>query len=83
MMSIKRSDLVPWVEEALNTLGGSGSPEEVCRIIWEHHQDEIIASEGMAYKWQYEVRWAKQELRNTGVISPPEESPNGIWSLSS
>ncbi len=73
---------MPWVVEALSVLGGSSSPEEVCRIIWQNHQDEIIASERMAYKWQYEVRWAKQELRNTGIILPPEESPNGIWVLS-
>ncbi len=81
-MPIDRYDLIPWVIEALDILGGSGRPVDVCRVVWENHQNEITSSGEMAYKWQYEIRWTKQKLRDRGTILSPEESGRGIWTLS-
>ena len=81
-MPIERNDLIPWVLEALNELGGNGRPVDVCRVVWENHQDELMASGEMVYKWQYEIRWAKQQLRDSGTILAPNESPHGVWMLS-
>ncbi len=82
-MPVDRKDMTKWILEALDELGGSGRPVDVCRIVWQQHQQEIEESGDMLYKWQYDIRWAKQILRDNGQLLPPDRSPHHVWTLAS
>jgi len=56
-------DLQRWVEEALTSLGGSGTVVEVAREIWLRHEPDLRSSGDLFYTWQYDMRWAAQALR--------------------
>ena len=33
------------------------------------------------YTWRYDIRWAAQTLRDSGVLKPDHEVPRGVWQL--
>ena len=76
-------DLRDWLVDALQDNGGQASIVEVCRYIWHNHEDELRSSGDFFFTWQYEVRWAATELRQTGVMKHANQSPRGIWELAS
>lgn len=76
-----RNDLVSWLKEALDALGGSASIVEICRHVWETRRSELERSGDLFYTWQYDIRWAATKLRQAGVIKPANESPSGVWEL--
>jgi hypothetical protein len=78
---ITRSDLQPWIEDALKTCGGSASIAEVARRIWAAHEAELRASGDLFFTWQYDMRWAALTLRKRGLLSPSATSPSGVWEL--
>jgi hypothetical protein len=63
-------DLQLWLLDALKSLGGSGTVAQVCKSIWESHQQELMGSENLLYTWQYDVRWAALALRKDGKLAP-------------
>jgi hypothetical protein len=65
-----KSDLLEWVVDALNSLGGSGRVAEVCKVIWDKHELELRVSGLFFYTWQYDARWAAQTLRDEQVLLP-------------
>lgn len=77
----KRGDLKPWVIDALREHGGRATLIEVCRHVWEHHEGELKSSGDLFYTWQYDVRWAAQELRNSGALRPVHGSRSQPWEL--
>ena len=79
-MAVK-SDLMEWVTEALRALGGSGSVVAVCREIWQRHEQELRQSGDLFYTWQYDVRWAAQKLRDSGVLKPVRGDRRANWTL--
>ena len=73
--------LVVWVEDALRHLGGSGTPVEVARRIWQVHEQDLRQSGDLFYTWQYDYRWAATKLRKSGRMKPVGASPDGTWEL--
>ena len=74
-------DLVPWLEDALRALGGRGTIAQICKKIWESHEADLRASGDLFFTWQYDVRWAANELRRKKVMKANEISPKGLWEL--
>lgn len=77
-----REDLVAWVDESLRALGGSASLVAVAREIWQRHEPELRASGDLFYTWQYDMRWAAHQLRQSGRMQPEDRATN-LWVLSS
>ncbi len=76
-----RETLMVWVVDAIKANQGSATIVEVCKHVWEKHEDEILHSGDGFYTWQYDIRWAGQKLRHDGYIKPVSLSPKGIWVL--
>jgi hypothetical protein len=76
-----KGDLEDWVEEALRNLGGRGKIVEVAKELWEKHGSEISISGGLLYTWQYDMRWAANQLRRAKKMRSIKVSPRGIWEL--
>lgn len=77
----EREYLKTWVIDALRAHGGSATLIEVCRYIWEHHEEELKSSGDLFYTWQYDVRWAAQSLRNNGALKPVHGNRTRPWEL--
>ena len=75
-----RTSLQDWVLEALRASGGTGNPLSVAKYIWQHHREELEASGDLFYTWQYDMRWAAQRLRDTGVLAPADNR-NVPWQI--
>ena len=76
-----KSDLQDWVESAIRDNGGHAKLVEVAKHIWKHHESELMASGDLFYTWQYDIRWAANQLRLNGILAPADSSPEGIWIL--
>lgn len=79
-MATKR-DLESWIVEALRDAHAELSVVDVARYIWEHHEAELRESGELFYRWQYDLRWAAQNLRNDGVLAPKDGRRTGGWRL--
>jgi len=77
-----KHDLIDWLYEALRALGGAGRIADLCKYVWEHHEQELRASGDLFYTWQYDIRWAAYQLRQSGKMKPDKLSQKGIWALS-
>jgi len=78
----EKEALRQWVLESLTARGGSASLVDVCRDVWQVHEPDLRMSGDLFFTWQYDIRWAAQQLRDTGVLVPDDEAPRGIWKLS-
>lgn len=74
-------DLQDWLIEALTELGGSGSVVEVCEVVWRRHEPELRQSGDLFYTWQYDIRWAAQQLRDSGRLQAMAGAKRGPWRL--
>lgn len=79
---IAKNRLIDWLEEVLRAKGGRASLIEVCKYVWEHHEQELRDSGDLFYTWQYDIRWAATALRKKGIMVNKDVSPRGIWELS-
>jgi hypothetical protein len=80
---ITREVLLQWVLEALEALGGRGHVPEVAREIWRRHEQELRAAGDLFYTWQYDMRWAAQQLRNSGRLRDVDGKRGLPWELAS
>jgi hypothetical protein len=64
-----REDLKGWVYHAVKDNARQTSVVNVARHIWEHHEQELRNSGDLFYTWQYEMRWAAQQLRNESRLT--------------
>lgn len=55
-MSSSREIMTKWVLEALHELGGSATILDICKKVWESHENDIRQSGNLLYEWQYEIR---------------------------
>lgn len=77
---IDKAQLKEWIVEALTDLGGSAHHVRVAEAVWGRHEIEIRESGDLFYTWQYDLRWAKQDLQDNGtLIAQPK--PRGTWAL--
>ena len=76
-----KDDLQDWVADALLELGGSARLVEVARCIWSRHEPDLKASGNLFFTWQYDMRWAANQLRRKHVMKDADVSPTGVWEL--
>ena len=79
-MAVKQ-DLETWIVQALRESGKELSVVEVARHVWENHEEELRESGDLFFRWQYDLRWAAQNLRADGVLAPKNGRRSGGWSL--
>jgi hypothetical protein len=60
----KKADPEEWVLQALNDLGGEGHLARVAEHIWTHHENDLRRSGDLFFTWQYDMRWAAQNLKD-------------------
>ncbi|GAA4717312.1 hypothetical protein GCM10025782_13030 [Pedococcus ginsenosidimutans] len=77
----EKRDLETWIVQALREHGGEMAVVEVARHVWSHHEDELRESGDLFYTWQYDLRWAAQNLRDDGVLAAKEGHRRGGWRL--
>lgn len=73
-----RAVLLPLVIEAITFLGGRGTIVQIGKYIWDNHEQKLRESGDFFYRWQYDMRWAGQYLRDTGVLVEAKKAPRGI-----
>ena len=76
-----RENMKSWVIAALESLGGKGWPKDVAKYIWGNYEPELRKSGNLLYTWQYDVRWAAQPLRNTGLLKPVNRRRDLPWDI--
>lgn len=76
-----RADLPAMVIEALDSLNGRGTIVQICKYIWEKYEQDLRKSGDLFYRWQYDMRWAGQQLRDTGKLTKADETPRGVWAV--
>lgn len=83
MNHIKKETLIKWVTDAVKFHKGKAHLIQVCKYVWENHENELRNSGDQFYKWQYDIRWAAQKLRDNGIFKkiPKNERAKGIWEL--
>ena len=81
-MATKHS-LKMWLIDALRDSGGAIHHVRVAEHIWKNHETELKASGDLLYTWQYELRWAANNLRTEGILARVEGSGrgDGVWRL--
>lgn len=67
---VARESMKLWIIECLRERGGSAWPREVSKYVWDRYEAELRDSGDMLYTWQYDIRWAAQQLRNGGTLKP-------------
>ncbi|MGF3052870.1 hypothetical protein ACQUSY_02710 [Microbacterium sp. YY-03] len=78
----ERLDLQLWVLEGLRALNGSADIVAVSRWVWKNREAELRDSGDLFYTRQYDLRWAAQYLRNTGLLEPVGGDRRAPWTLS-
>jgi hypothetical protein len=80
-MTATKENLKAWVVEALRARGGRAHLVDVAKHIWKHHRTDLEDSGDLFYRWQYDMRWAANILRNEGVLLGVEDLPRGYWGM--
>ena len=76
------ADLMDWVMEALDQLGGSAEVVEISKQVWRNHEADLTSSGDLFFTWQYDLRWAAKRLRDSGKLKPsPGRRPHAKWEL--
>lgn len=76
-----KHDLQDWVQQALKSIGGRGTLTDVAKEIWRAHESDLRSSGDLFFTWQYDMRWAANRLRRSGIMRSVAASPTGIWVL--
>lgn len=83
MVTVTREIMKEWIIECLQEKGGKAWPREVSKYVWEHYESKLKASDNILYTWQYDIRWAAQQLRNDGTLKPVNGRRDLPWELAS
>ncbi len=78
---VTRESMKFWIVECLESRGGSGWPKDVAKYVWDSYESDLRSSGDILYTWQYDLRWAAQQLRNTGVLKPVHGRTDLPWEL--
>ena len=78
---VTRESMKQWIVECLRERGGSAWPREVSKYVWDSYEAELRDSGDMLYTWQYDIRWAAQQLRNEGTLKPVNRRRDLPWEL--
>ena len=74
-----RADLPEVIIQALSSMNGQGTIVEICKYIWNNYEQDLLKSGDLFYTWQYDMRWAGQQLRDTGQLMEAQKAPRGVW----
>lgn len=61
--------------------GDSARPRKVSKYVWDRYEAELRDSGDMLYTWQYDIRWAAQQLRNEGTLKSVHRRRDLLWEL--
>jgi hypothetical protein len=75
---VKRADFVDPVLAAIVHHGGRATIVQIAKYIWDNYEPRLRSSGDVFYTWQYEMRWAGDELVKLGKIVKHKTVP-GIW----
>ena len=75
---VTRDDLKLLVLQALSVSSDGAPWVQIAKHIWHNHEAELRNAGDRFYKWQYEVRWAIQQLRREGRV---QQAMRGQWRL--
>lgn len=78
---MNRYDLPDILYKSIKDMGGQANIIGVCKYVWKHYQQELLASGDLFYTWQYDIRWAATELRKTKRMKATDQSPRGVWEI--
>lgn len=74
--------LQTWIVDALDALGGSAKIVRVAEHIWGNHEADLRARGDLFYTWQYDMRWAAQQLRDNGTLVRMQgRKGDGTWTI--
>lgn len=73
--------LEDWVYKAIKANSGSATIVEVAKYIWSQYQTELANSGDLFFTWQYDMRWAAQNLRKAGICGLVSKSPVNEWTI--
>ena len=76
-----KNDLTDWILEVLRGRGGEAHHLQIAKDIWERYEGELRESGNLFYTWQYDLRWAAQRLRDSGVLKPDSKTRRGVWAM--
>ena len=76
-----REKLQLWVREALGELGGQGFIVDVTKRVWAAHENEIKQANDAFFTWQYDLRWAANQLRRAGNLDFHKDGARSVWIL--
>ena len=74
-----RADLMPWIVDGLMANGGRTHFVEIAKHIWTNHKTDLERSGDFFFKWQYEMRWAGNQLVRMKKIR--KIGSTGVWEL--
>lgn len=80
-MIVTRESMKQWIIECLREHGGSAWSREVSKYVWDRYEAELRDSGDMLYTWQYDIRWAAQQLRNEDTLKPVNRRRDLPWEL--
>ncbi len=78
---INRNSIQDLLIEALENNSGSANIVTIRKYVWKFYEMDLRKSGNFFYTWQYDIRWAATQLRDSGRIKTPDQSPKGIWEL--
>ena len=76
-----RDRLQLWVREAVGKLGGAAEVNQVAKQIWLDHENDLKQAGDHFFSWQYDIRWAAQELRRKGTMGLYKKGAKSVWTL--
>jgi len=76
-----REKLQLWIREALGALGGEANINQIAKHIWDNHENDLRQSGDVFFSWQYDMRWAAQQLRRKGLLGLRTEGSKSVWTL--
>jgi hypothetical protein len=76
-----REQMQGWITSILKSNGGQATLIDVSKSVWHEHEAELRASGDGFFTWQYDLRWAADQLRRNGVLKPAALSPRSVWEL--
>lgn len=76
-----KADFEEWIYEALRYHGGQARLIDIARRIWERHEMDLRASDGLFFTWQRDLRRAIDRLWQAGKLLWIGDAPQGMVAL--
>jgi hypothetical protein len=74
---VTREDLKPIILAALGSVGNKERIARIAKFVWDNYQTDLKASGDFFYTWQYDLRWAGDQLVKEGRLD--KTSHRGMW----